>query len=108
MLEGIHILNSTEITTLPAWCVLGCILLAVACIVLFVIGIIGPIELMTSSLIPLVSAVIILAFGLTSMVGTGRYRYEVTIDPSVLFSEIYEKYDVIEQRGEIWVLEEKE
>ncbi len=109
MIEGIHILNSTEITTLPTWCVMGCILLLIACVALFVIGlVVNSIELMTSSLAPLFSALITLVLGLTSMVGTGRYKYEVTIDSSVTFSEIYEKYDVIEQRGEIWVLEDLE
>ena len=34
-------------------------------------------------------------------------RYECTIDSNVSFVELYEKYNVIEQRGNIWVLEEK-
>lgn len=39
---------------------------------------------------------------------TGRYRYEVTIDKSVSITDVYDNYNVIEQRGEIWVLEDKE
>lgn len=39
---------------------------------------------------------------------TGRYRYEVTIDDNVAFKELYEKYDIIEQKGKIYVIEEKE
>ena len=39
---------------------------------------------------------------------TGRYKYEVTIDESVQFIDIYDKYEVVEQRGEIWVLEDKD
>lgn len=38
---------------------------------------------------------------------TGKFRYEVTIDDSVPFNEVMEKYKVISQRGEIYVLEEK-
>ena len=34
-------------------------------------------------------------------------QYEVIIDDSVAFHEIYDKYDVIEQRGNIFVLQEK-
>lgn len=34
-------------------------------------------------------------------------RYECIIDSNVSFVELYEKYNVIEQRGDIWVLEEK-
>ena len=39
---------------------------------------------------------------------SGRYRYECLIDDTVPYTEIYDKYDVIEQRGSIWVLEDKE
>ena len=42
------------------------------------------------------------------MIDTGRNRYEVILDDSVSAKEIYEKYKVIEQRGEIWVIEDKE
>ena len=34
-------------------------------------------------------------------------RYEVTIDDSVSLTEFYEHYNIIEQRGEIFVVEEK-
>ena len=39
---------------------------------------------------------------------TGRYRYEVTIDESVSITDVYDNYNVIEQRGEILVLEDKD
>ena len=39
---------------------------------------------------------------------TGRYRYEVTIDDSVSFLDICEKYEIVEQNGRIWTLEDKE
>ena len=44
----------------------------------------------------------------TPVIDTGRNRYEVILDDSVSANEIYEKYKVIEQRGEIWVIEDKE
>lgn len=34
-------------------------------------------------------------------------RYEVIFDDTVSFQEIYNKYDIIEQRGQIFVLQEK-
>lgn len=49
-----------------------------------------------------------------SLVGTlfnkpsGRYQYECLIDDTVPYTEIYDKYDVVERRGSIWVLEDKE
>lgn len=39
---------------------------------------------------------------------TGEYKYEVTVEESVSMTEFYERYDVIEQRGEIYVIEKKE
>ena len=35
-------------------------------------------------------------------------RYEVTLDDSVSMSEFTNKYNIIEQRGQIWVVEDKE
>lgn len=37
-----------------------------------------------------------------------RNQYECIIDDSVSINEVYENYNVIERRGDIWVLEEKE
>lgn len=39
---------------------------------------------------------------------TGRYKYEVILDKSYSATELYENYDVIEQRGQIWVIKDKE
>lgn len=38
---------------------------------------------------------------------TGRYQYECTIDDSASFNDVMEYYNVIEQRGDIWILEDK-
>lgn len=111
MLEGIHILNQTMIMDFPdgtgrkMLMFLGLLILSVilsGCtkndavkIVMYVIGIIAAIGF--------------LYFGyFQKKIPTDRYKYEVTIDESVRFTDIYEKYEVIEQRGEIWVLEDKD
>lgn len=39
---------------------------------------------------------------------TGIAQYEVLIDETVNFQEVYDKYEVIEHRGDIWVLQDKE
>lgn len=39
---------------------------------------------------------------------TGEYQYEVTFADEMSFTEVMDKYNVIEQRGDIFVLEEKE
>lgn len=39
---------------------------------------------------------------------TGRNQYKVLIDDSVFFNEIAEKYKIVGQDGEIYILEDKE
>ena len=39
---------------------------------------------------------------------TGRTRYEVILDEDYPVSKLYEDYIVKEQRGKIWILEDKE
>lgn len=41
-------------------------------------------------------------------VPNGKYHYEITIDNGTSFAEVIEKYNIIEQRGEIFVVEERE
>lgn len=38
---------------------------------------------------------------------TGEIRYEVTIDDTVSMTEFNKKYEIIEQRGDIFVVKEK-
>ena len=40
-------------------------------------------------------------------VHTGRYQYECLINDRAAFTDIYEDYNVIEQRGDLWILEDK-
>lgn len=62
----------------------------------------------------IVGIILLVACGITAFIGaifekpSGRYRYECLIDDTVPYTEIYDKYDVVEQRGSIWVLEDKE
>lgn len=111
MIEGIHVLNITEITQPPSWFVGVFVIILLVIAVSFVVCLKANNDVIGTIFGGITVFGIISLFGIlfmTSVESTGRYRYEVTIDPSVTFSEIYEKYDVIEQRGEIWVLEEKE
>lgn len=41
-------------------------------------------------------------------VPTDRNKYEVKLDETIDINEFYDKYEVIERRGEIWVLQDKE
>ena len=114
MLEGITVLNQEMIIVNADWAIILCILSIFGALcgvfMLFV-----SLFLRSDGLL-CIGAAIALGFGvcgliissIPSEVKSGRYRYEVTIDESVSFNDIYEKYEIIEQRGDIWVLEEKE
>lgn len=38
----------------------------------------------------------------------GRYKYEVKINDSTTFKEVTDNYKIVDNRGEIWILEDKE
>ena len=105
MLEGITVLNQSEVSE-TCMSNSGLFILIIACIVIGVL-----IGAATDSFgIGLFALFImsIIGFGSCShQEPTGRYRYECTIDESVSMKEVYERYEIIEQRGDIWVLEDK-
>lgn len=55
----------------------------------------------------LISACCIVAGGFSSP-KFHHYEYEVLIDEEVNLVDFYEKYDIIEKKGEIYVIKEKE
>ena len=58
------------------------------------------------SLLCFIAAVIILLK--VDAVETNRNEYMVRFNEEVNFAEIYEKYDIVEQKGDIWTLRDKE
>ena len=54
------------------------------------------------------SLIITIIFGLLFLTSEKKERYEVTIDENVKFNEFMEHYKVIEQHGQIYVIEERE
>ena len=117
-MEGIHILNQTEIMSTPSmWKTLVIIAIITSILSLIFIAICEEYEWDIARLggitILILSTICFLIGFVVSMctintIHTGRYRYEVTVDDDITFDEIMDKYDVVEQRGEIWVLEDKE
>ena len=112
MIEGVEILNQTMIMTYPKW-FLPVLLVGAALIwlgLLYLCEYIFDAEFAGWFLGMVLSFVFIavMRFTLCDLTPTGRYRYEATIDKSVSFTELYEKYDIVEQRGEIYILEDKE
>lgn len=111
-MEGIYILNKTKIMTDPMWIGFTFTFFAIA----LVAGLAMICNINQSKRIGIFGFILfilsIISFAAT-VIGsntepTGRYRYEVTIDDSVSFLDICEKYENVEQNGRIWTLEDKE
>lgn len=108
MVEGITVLNTTAVTGLPTWVsVLAFVIFFIGAIVFAVSMILdGPVWATASSL--MIGLIVMIACGIFKYtVKTGEYRYECIIDDSVSYNEVVENYKIIEQRGDIWVLEDK-
>lgn len=108
MVEGITILNTTAVTGLPTRVsVLAFVIFFIGAIVFAVSMILdGPVWVTASSL--MIGLIIMIACGIFKYtVKTGEYRYECIIDDSVSYNEVVENYKIVEQRGDIWVLEDK-
>ena len=115
------ILNTTTIDIVTgrikyfSWSI-GCwigIILTIACVIGFAISIIQAIKeeeiifFLLGLLALAIGAVILFGLVLPHNVTTTVNQYEVTINEDITFKEIINKYDFIEQRGDIYVLREK-
>ena len=112
-MNGINILNKTAImeytcaqhiffaVLLISWCVSA---------ILVIIGLICDSKWSTiiGGILFLISCITMCIVDLEKSKNTGRYKYEATIDEDVPFTEVYKKYDVVKQKGDIWVLKDKE
>lgn len=112
-MEGVTILNKTEIMWLPIpyyFAIpvsIGMILIGLICC-----GVLIDEEnwwaIMPAAVAILGCCFIVNLATNDPLVPTGRYEYEVLLSEEVSFTELYERYEIVEQRGEIWVLRDKE
>ena len=95
---------------------IGCwvgIIITIACVIGFAISVIQAIKeeeivfFLLGLLALAIGAVILFGAVLPHNVTTTINQYEVIINEDVTFKEVMNKYDFIEQRGEIYVLREK-
>ena len=112
-MTGINILNKTEIMEYTyEQNIFFAVLLIVWIIsaMLIVIGFICSCKwpVIIGGILFLITSIVIGAVDLEKSKNTGRYKYEATIDKDVPFTEVYKKYDVVKQKGDIWVLKDKE
>ena len=108
MLEGITVLNTFVISS-----VIGTgtfVLMGLACIVIgFLVGLaVWDGEVAPAIIQSILTAAIVLGIaGYINKDATDIVRYEVTISEEVNLTEFTERYKIIEQRGDIYVIEER-
>ena len=111
-MDGITILNTTIVDEYAQWVLPTVLALGFICIVALVLMLNsndkGVIIFGTISLLAMIAMPIIIGTSKSHWRTNERNQYECIIDDSVSINEVYENYDVIERRGDIWVLEDKE
>lgn len=103
------ILNQEIIMTTPEWAISLFIIFAISTIILFVISIEFP-ENFTLVILLIISLFLFFILLITVViyeVPSEKTRYEVILDENYSAEDLYSNYEVIEQRGKIWVLEDK-
>lgn len=112
MLEGIEILDKTEILYTSEVAILFCVLSMVAIIVTAVAFVasltVGHIK------VAIICAVVCVLSIITIIVSssfidkpTGTYQYQATIDENVSMVEFHEKYEIVDIKGKIYTIKEK-
>ena len=111
-MKGVTILNTTPVTGLPVWLIIVCIITCVA-FVMFDAMIITDVVVFkrkTRKILIVIFTILAITaptlFGyLNSIYETGHYYYECVIEDTASFNEIMNTYEVVDQRGDIWVFE---
>ena len=110
MLEGIEILVQSEIMQTPLWAKIIIAFTILGLLIFFI----GLVESMDSAIIIGSIVSFFCLFGCLAIIliepeePTGIYEYQVIIDDNVSFTELYEKYEIVDQNGEIWTIRDKE
>lgn len=99
------ILQTTTVFVPASWLVLGAF---VCFIVAFVIAISGT-DSDVAGWIVIISLIVGLICGILAFVITGeKTRYQVLLDDTYSVSELYENYEIVEQEGITYWIEEKD
>ena len=113
-MEGLIILNTTPVTGLPIWLIIICIIACVAFVVFDAMIITDVIIFKRKTRKILIVIFTILAIAAPTLFGylnevyeTGHYYYECVIEDTASFNEIMNTYEIVDQRGDIWVLKDK-
>lgn len=111
-MEGVTILNTTPVTGLPVWLIIVCVIACVAFVVFDAMIITDVIIFKRKTRKILITIFTILAVTAPTLFGylneiyeTGHYYYECMIEDTASFNEIMNTYEIVDQRGDIWVFE---
>ena len=112
-MDGITILNTIIVDECAQWVLPTVLAIGIVCICTFLLmlntsGCTDTICLGIVSVLSLIVVYIIVFVSKHHWRTNERNQYECIIDDSVSINEVYENYNVIERRGDIWVLEDKE
>lgn len=111
-MDGITILNTTIVDDYAQWVLPTILAFGLICIVALVLMLnsndTGVVIFGTISLLAMIAIPTIVITSKSHWRINERNQYECIIDDSVSINEVYENYNVLERRGDIWVLEEKE
>ena len=113
-MEGVTILNTTPITGLPIWLIIICIFACFALVMFDAMIIADIVVFKRKTRNILITIFTILAVAAISLFGylndiyeTGHHYYECVIEDTASFNEIMNTYEIVDQRGDIWVLKDK-
>lgn len=106
MLEGITVLSQTELYDAPvAKVMFPAMVVLVGCLFICVLF---EVDESVSGLLSVFAAFLaaIAMYSITKY-PTGEYEYECAIEDSVSMTEFCERYEIVDQRGKIYIIREK-
>lgn len=110
-MAGVEILNQIPVTETEigigfGWLIIIGITIFGVILGIFAIFGLDDLGFLFGAVIGIGVALVMVAFS-AKEVPTGEYQYEVIVEEEVNLHEFYDYYNVIEQRGEIFVVQEK-
>lgn len=112
-MAGVEILNQIPVTEAEMTIGLGWLMVIAIAILVFIAGIFAVFDsddldlgLVLGAVVAVGVTLVIMVFS-AKQVPTGEYQYEVVVEEEVNLHEFYDYYNVIEQRGEIFIVQEK-
>ena len=111
-MNGVEILSSETIynTILPGWCgALAFMMLVASCVGAGVFSSFRKIWLTIISCVLIVPSLVMMTLTLLNNHNSINYiKYKVTVDDSVSMNEFLDKYEILDQEGKIYTVQERE